>query len=202
MAFKPLYFTYVCGVLLALCNACKSNSSNPLEAEYVSSISQQRAEKDNYVLKNGIIEQANALAFKGLRYYEPDMRYKVTARIEWVKQEKAFLTADSSNSYLKIFLLKFRLPNAPCTLTAYTMEHEGKTLLFIPFRDKTNDVETYGGGRYLEFPYQGEKDSIILDFNLAFNPYCHYNHTYTCPAVPAENTLDIQVPAGEKKLYD
>jgi uncharacterized protein (DUF1684 family) len=44
-------------------------------------------------------------------------------------------------------------------------------------------------------------DSIELDFNYAFNPYCHYNSTFSCPIVPFENHLKVHIFAGEKKLH-
>jgi len=44
-----------------------------------------------------------------------------------------------------------------------------------------------------------EADSIILDFNKAYNPYCAYNGTYSCPIPPSENHLDIEIPVGVKK---
>jgi uncharacterized protein (DUF1684 family) len=72
--------------------------------------------------------------------------------------------------------------------------------LFLPFTDQTNGEETYEVGRYidLEIPSSGE---IVIDFNMAYNPYCSYNHNYSCPIPPAENTLPIEVKAGEKKFH-
>jgi uncharacterized protein (DUF1684 family) len=37
---------------------------------------------------------------------------------------------------------------------------------------------------------------VVIDFNLAYNPYCAYNHRYSCPIPPLENHLDIAVRAG------
>jgi uncharacterized protein (DUF1684 family) len=38
---------------------------------------------------------------------------------------------------------------------------------------------------------------LILDFNLAYNPYCAYNELYSCPIPPAENRLSVAIKAGE-----
>jgi len=46
--------------------------------------------------------------------------------------------------------------------------------LFLPFIDETNGDTTYGGGRYIELSIP-QSDSIEIDFNKAFNPYCAYN---------------------------
>lgn len=51
--------------------------------------------------------------------------------------------------------------------------------------DDTNGEETYGGGRYLDMRIP-EKDSVLLDFNTAYNPYCVYNPKFSCPLVLRE----------------
>jgi uncharacterized protein (DUF1684 family) len=71
------------------------------------------------------------------------------------------------------------------------------TVLFLPFFDETSSVSTYGGGRYLDPEYAGGNE-IVLDFNLAYNPYCAYVEGYTCPLPPPENRIDAEVNAGEK----
>lgn len=60
--------------------------------------------------------------------------------------------------------------------------------LFLPFTDLTNGETTYSGGRYLDLRIP-EGDSILLDFNKAYNPFCAYSCDYSCPIVPAENDL-------------
>jgi hypothetical protein len=73
--------------------------------------------------------------------------------------------------------------------------------LFIPFNDRTNGNETYGGGRFLDV-YETGTDTLIIDFNLAYNPYCAYNHKYSCPIPPEANNLELKVKAGEKKFHE
>lgn len=73
-------------------------------------------------------------------------------------------------------------------------------IIFLPFRDATNEKETYGGGRYIDLKIP-EKDNLIIDFNKAYNPYCAYNaFDYNCPIVPVENKLPVEIRAGVK--YD
>jgi uncharacterized protein (DUF1684 family) len=67
--------------------------------------------------------------------------------------------------------------------------------LFLPFLDETNGIESYGGGRYVDARIP-EGATMIIDFNKAYNPYCAYNHKYSCPIPPKENHLDIKVLAG------
>ena len=70
---------------------------------------------------------------------------------------------------------------------------------FIPFTDNTSGVESYGGGRYLDIE-DVAADSVFLDFNYAYSPYCAYNERYDCPIPPPENALPITIPAGEKNF--
>ena len=76
---------------------------------------------------------------------------------------------------------------------------EFKDYLFLPFADLTNGEQTYGGGRYIDLSIP-DKDSIIINFNTAYNPYCAYNAKYSCPLVPKENHLDYSIEAGVKKF--
>jgi uncharacterized protein (DUF1684 family) len=73
--------------------------------------------------------------------------------------------------------------------------------LFLPFSDLTSGNETYIGGRYIDLriPYG---DTIAIDFNQAYNPYCAYNRKYSCPIVPLENDLPIAIRAGVKKFHE
>ncbi len=70
--------------------------------------------------------------------------------------------------------------------------------LFFIFADRTSGRETYGLGRFLyaDKPAPGET-TVVLDFNLAYNPPCAFTEFTTCPLPPPENRLDIRVTAGE-----
>ena len=77
--------------------------------------------------------------------------------------------------------------------------------LFVPFRDATSGHDTYGAGRYLEIAVERDATgtpAAIIDFNLAYNPYCAYSPYYNCPIPPAENTLPIAITAGERNYGD
>lgn len=71
--------------------------------------------------------------------------------------------------------------------------------LFLPFKDETNSVTTYGGGRYLNMSKADTEDgSIIIDFNKSYNPWCAYSDGFNCPIPPAENHLPFSIHAGER----
>jgi uncharacterized protein len=70
--------------------------------------------------------------------------------------------------------------------------------LFIVFRDQTSGKETYGSSRFL-YTAKPENGQVILDFNQAQNPPCAFTAYATCPIAPAQNRLQIAIPAGELK---
>ncbi len=72
--------------------------------------------------------------------------------------------------------------------------------LFIPFRDKTNEKETFPGGRYLDAEVVLPGYTTTIDFNMAYNPSCAYNDNVICVIPPKESALDIEIRAGEKKF--
>jgi uncharacterized protein (DUF1684 family) len=38
----------------------------------------------------------------------------------------------------------------------------------------------------------------VVDFNVAYNPYCYYSPEYDCPFPPKENRLAMPIRAGEQ----
>ena len=105
-------------------------------------------------------------------------------------------------SYRSMGTLTFRLGGAERHLTVYqnidlVRNPTYANHLFVPFTDLTNGETTYGGGRYLEL--EGPLgETVDLDLNRAYNPYCAYGGAYSCPIPPAENHLEVAVEAGVK----
>jgi len=108
--------------------------------------------------------------------------------------------------YRQYGLLTFTVNDTVCTLQVYQslalMKKRGlKDYLFIPFADQTNYITTYAGGRYIELRTGDIKnDSVILDFNKCYNPYCAYADGYSCPVPPDANKLPVAIPAGEMQF--
>jgi uncharacterized protein (DUF1684 family) len=69
--------------------------------------------------------------------------------------------------------------------------------LFVPFTDLTSGKETYPAGRYMELD-PTPTGIYVIDFNIAYNPYCYYNAEFDCPYPPKENRLSIPILAGER----
>lgn len=143
--------------------------------------------------------------FKGLNYFAPDRSYAVEATlVKAGKQEDIIMktTGDRTPVYVRYGVVTFALNGKDYTLAVYQNKKmlelsQDTTSLFIPFRDETCGKETYGGGRYIdcEIPVSGNK--ILVDFNKAYNPYCAYNHSYSCVIPPEENRLAVRIEAGE-----
>jgi uncharacterized protein (DUF1684 family) len=140
-------------------------------------------------------------SFQGLSYFTPDPVYRVTARLDPIAgpEEVVIPTSDGTfRRYQRYAWAEFDLQGTRHRLLLLRdLESRVSNRLFLAFRDQTSGRETYGGGRYIDLFQQREAD-IIIDFNLAYNPYCVYNYTYSCPLPPEENRLNVPIQAGEK----
>lgn len=189
---------------MGISSCSPTENKNGSEEDHASEISFERLNKDKMVIQKGIIEEDKLESFKGLQYFDIDKKYRIKAGIHSIEKKKVVFktTTDRMPEYYTVFELRFNVDGQNCRLTAYSeKENPDGEALFIPFKDATSNQESYGGGRYVEVPYNGEKDSVAIDFNKAYNPYCHYNHSYSCPLVPEENRIPAAIRAGEKKLY-
>ena len=155
------------------------------------------------------IEPDERASFQGLRYFDPDPAYRVTARVEpGDGSELAIDTGgeDGAIKFRRVGRLVFKLGGEDCTLTVLSLaQYAGG--LFVPFRDLTSRKETYGAGRYL-FDTAKDTDGLVLeiktgsrdvviDFNFAYNASCAYSPRWACPLAPPENHLKVAVRAGE-----
>ena len=143
--------------------------------------------------------------FEGLDFYPIDLDFRVEARFIRTPNEEPFLMATTTTRkplYVKYGEAYFTLKGVECKLNIYKSmtSFEGGPYLkkvFVPFTDFTTGDGTYGGGRYayIDIP---TGDTMVIDFNQVFNPYCAYNSGYSCPIVPRENDLQLRIEAGVK----
>jgi len=143
--------------------------------------------------------------FESLEFFPADTTYVVVARFVRTPDAIPFLmptTTERKSKEVVYGVAHFSLNGEAHQLEIYRNEElmleEGyEDYLFLPFTDLTNGSETYGGGRYIDLSIP-EGNTIILNFNKAYNPYCTYNKKYSCPLVPSANHLSIRVGAGVK----
>lgn len=145
--------------------------------------------------------------FKKLDFFEIDSAFLVKAHFLRTPAEAPFKMETTTNRkpvYVKYGELYFNIKGKDFKLDVFQNQElisdpEYYNYLFLPFTDLTNGESTYSGGRYLDLRIP-EGDSIFLNFNKAYNPYCAYNGDFSCPIVPAENNLEIAVTAGVKNF--
>ena len=147
--------------------------------------------------------------FKSLDFYPINKKFAVIATFYKAKDPKVFkmkTTGSRMPEYLKFGELHCVFNGKAFKLNVYQNIELSKKVgyedyLFLPFSDLTCGKESYIGGRYIDLRFP-KTDKILIDFNKAYNPYCAYNHKYSCPIVPLENDLAIEVLAGVKKFHD
>lgn len=194
---SPLIISIGCG---------KHINSDEIKAQ----IHQEREEKDHYLMTSeespfSPEEQEN---FQALEYFPIDLDYRIYTKIKEYESKDTITmvtTKEKEQLYLRYGEFQFSVGENTGTLYVYKPlknDQGHPPYFFIPFYDKTNNSETYGGGRYLDIPIK-EGDRYLVDFNRAYNPYCAYNYErWSCPLPPMENQLDFKVTAGEKIYPD
>jgi uncharacterized protein (DUF1684 family) len=135
-----------------------------------------------------------------LRYYEPNLDYRVPAQLNVADDQPVFEIPTSTGqrrSYRRVGKLEFTLNEEQMSLAALVEVGENNGLLFVPFRDDTSGTETYPAGRYLDLP-STRTGLYDLDFNRAYHPTCYFNEEFDCPYPPPENRLATAIRAGER----
>jgi uncharacterized protein (DUF1684 family) len=173
--------------------------------DYRTRIHRARRSKDEFFARShqSPLAHDRRHAFIGLAYFPPDVSYRLPGlrpeRIAGLDGAPFLIDTsdDRPRTAHRLGRLRFRLAGRQLALTAYNVGEAASDSLFVPFRDATSGTETYGAGRYLDLQPDGD-GTYTLDFNLAYQPYCLYAETYSCPLPPEENHLPIRVEAGER----
>ncbi|NRB58490.1 MAG: DUF1684 domain-containing protein [Winogradskyella sp.] len=142
--------------------------------------------------------------FVELDFFKFDSAYVVKSILKPTPDSDWFdmkTTTDRVSKERVYGIIEFELKGEIYQLNVYqeSPDEEGAMpdYLFLPFLDDTNGNGSYAGGRYIDLKIP-EGDSIEVDFNKAFNPYCAYNEKYSCPIVPRENYVATRIEAGVK----
>ena len=161
-----------------------------------------RSEKDEFFAHSPqsplTHEQRNT--FKGLKYFPENAALQLEVGVVvFPTQETVSIqtTGGVPQSYRRYGRFKFEIDGQTAELTLYSNENG----FFLPFVDSLAGKETYPAGRYIEVE-QLESGKFLVDFNLAYNPYCAYNERWSCPLTPFENRIKVPIRAGEKIFHE
>jgi hypothetical protein len=186
---------------LVLAGACSSRP--PDDGLYVNGIASARTAKNAAFYATGSPVPSDARAkFLPLAYFPIDPLYAVPAAFRedppGARQRVEIQTSTHQTRQMeRLGTLAFTLQGQALRLSAYREVGESADRLFVPFTDLTTGKDTYQAGRFLDIA-RSATGIYVVDFNLAYNPYCYYNPTYDCPYPPKENRLSVAIRAGEK----
>ncbi|WP_299058052.1 DUF1684 domain-containing protein [uncultured Polaribacter sp.] len=191
--------------LLICMSACNSKDRRPLmgKTEFQQTLNASYKDATKSPLKKKDLQN-----FKGLDFFEVDSSFIVTATFTKINNATVFemaTTTDRKPLYKEYGVVQFNLKGKECELTVYQnqddlRDEQYKDYLFLPFTDFTSGNESYGSGRYMDIMTTDitTNNTVVLNFNNTYNPYCAYNDKYSCPLTPRKNHLEIAVKAGIK----
>ena len=201
MKIFNLFFCFAFFVLLTIKgNAQPQNNTNDLAA-WQKQINEEYSNKATSPLS-----AVDIVNFHGFEFFTEQPKLKVIATLVLSTEKKEVALKTSSSFLLKQIeygKINFSIDRKNYSLTLYQspthLKEKGlEDYLFLPFTDESNGVETYGGGRYIDLKIPTEGNTIVVDFNKAYNPYCAYAKGFSCPKVPEQNNLPIQILGGIK----
>jgi len=196
----------VIGIVIAvvLIGSCATRKTAPAYSEAVSEIIAFQ-QKLNEFYKNPQTSplRKDADSFTEHEFFAPNLNFRVEAKVTRLQNEPFFKMPTSGTmtpEYRKFAYLDFEIKGKAYRLTVLQNKKNMsspiyRNHLFLPFQDHTNGEQTYGGGRYIDLRIPQE-DTMILDFNQAYHPYCAYTDGYNCPIPPLENRLNLTIEAG------
>jgi len=154
-------------------------------------------------------DSPDRLHFKGLDVFSPDEQWQVKARFIAHPPGKTIKMANiigDVNESPNPGYVEFERDGQTWKLEA--QGDPAKGLSFV-FKDATSGKETYGIARFLKTGPVAADNTVLVDFNRAYNPPCAFTEYATCPLPPKENqfsfkdekgaTIRLSVAAGEKK---
>jgi uncharacterized protein (DUF1684 family) len=142
--------------------------------------------------------------FKGLDYFPIDLKYRFTAKFypyTPVKILEIPTQAGTVEKEISPGALGFSLNGNEYRIDA-VIEKGSEDQLFIMFSDATSGNETYGPGRQLYTGLPDSNNTVVLDFNRAYNWPCVFTVFATCPIPPRQNAIADRIEAGEKMYHD
>lgn len=155
---------------------------------------------------------ADADEFESLYYFPVDCKYVVTGTISSPGALKV-IDVETNKGTVQLYdygTLSVNIKGETYHLTVYkniSMPEfrENKDAIFIPIKDKSSGPkpkETFANGRYVIIEPPASGDQVVLDLNMATNPFENYNSKFSSLIVPASNMLLAPILVGERKYED
>ncbi len=199
------YFLVGCALILASCSSdYKRVELNSQESKsYIQELTSFRQRKDVFFRTgpSSPLTTDQKASFQHLNYYPPNLNLIFKVKLLTNRSGKRIgipATGGETRPAVDFGEFSFRVGGKPVVLHVYKMLADDPGMLFVPFVDETCGKTSYPGGRYIDL--QEDSSGVYkLDFNYAYNPYCAYNHNFSCPIVPQENHIDVAIDAGEMK---
>jgi uncharacterized protein len=162
---------------------------------------------DKFALRIKDRRAPSLLEFRGLKWFEPNSAYRLTAKwMPYVPAKSISLATLVGTSYSQPVpgYAEFTLQGKTFRLEP-VLEDPKSTKLFFILRDTTSADRSYPACRFLytTLPDHGldQPGELVLDFNHLENPPCAYTPYATCPLPPAGNRLPIPLPVGEQRYH-
>lgn len=141
-------------------------------------------------------------AFNGMDHFPIDPSWRVIARLEPAPPGATLEIVDITGARSRETTpgnIAFERDGATWRVAVLPGDENGS--LWLIFGDATNGTDTYGGGRFLYSAPPAADGSVVVDFNLAYNPPCVFSPHATCPLPPAQNRLNLRIDAGELAFH-
>lgn len=201
MKFKPWYLIiFFVFAFIIYVSIPDNTASNQQKANQDSiSVLNERKQKDETFKELDDSPIKNKSSFKGLKYFPYASKWKIKFKVEKLKKSAPIsiqMTDGTVEKMIFFAIISFDISGNQVNLHLY--QHDNGNF-FLAFKDLTSARETYGGGRYIDIPADQLQDqSIQIDFNQAYFPYCAYDASYACPVPPQNNYLPMRILAGER----
>ena len=211
--------------LLIFLSSCEQRPSlSPLSESdslaIVSENAEYRREREAFLRDNpdSPFKRDRVIEFHGTSWYPVNVRYRglsvlhryATPEITIVKGTKG-----EDRKQLRYGYFEFPVPDmggAPALirLNVYKFTPSDSLryarypdFLNVWFTDETTGNETYEVGRYVDVgdEHPDPQHVYVIDLNMAYNPFCAYNDSYSCAIPRKEDHVSISIRAGEKKYH-
>ena len=197
---KKLTFLFLV-LVQSLCSFSQSDSVTNEILKFQEELNNEYKDPKTSPLKGKALKR-----FKGHEFFAIDLQYRVQGTLTITDNAGFFPMMTSSQvpkEYRVFGTIEFMLQGKTFQVPVYQSKklmttEEYKNYLFFPFTDLTTGKLSYGAGRYIDLQIPANGNTIIIDFNKAYNPLCAYSDGYSCPIVPVENQLDVEILAGVK----